>query len=118
MLFGLLGRKKNNEKVNGVKQYSVDISTNFDNEDRIYLKPIYTIKYYSKLNASVIMEAIFSKNIETGVITLNEAFLTLEKILNESIEGSLLINTMINQNCLLTNEEEIAINKLEGIIKY
>ncbi|WP_238859562.1 MULTISPECIES: hypothetical protein [unclassified Clostridium] len=118
MLFGLFNSRKDNDEIHNIKQYAVDIATNFNDEDREYLKPIYTIRYYSKLNNSVVKEAIFSKNIENGDITLGEAFLTLEEILKQSIESKLLINTMINKNYVLTNEEEIAINKLEDIIRF
>ncbi|WP_315067317.1 hypothetical protein [uncultured Clostridium sp.] len=118
MLFRLFNSKKDNNKSHNIKQYAVDISTNFNDEDRKYLKPIYTIKYYSKLNNSVAKEAIFSRNIESGDITLGEAFLTLEEILKQSMENKLLINTMINEKYVLTNEEEITINKLEDIIKF
>ena len=117
MLFGLFNSKKDNNKSLNIKQYSVDISTNFNDEDREYLKPMYTIKYYSKLNTTVVEEAIFSRNIESGNITLEQAFLTLKEILNQSIENKLLINTMINENSILTNEEEITINKIQDIMK-
>ncbi len=117
MLFGLFNSKENGDEGHDIKQYAVDISTNFNDEDREYLKPIYTIKYYSKLNASVTKEAIFSRNLESGDITLTQAFLTLEEILKHSIENKLLINTMINGQCVLSNEEEITINKLQDIVK-
>jgi len=118
MLFGLFNSKKDKNKSLNIKQYAVDISTNFNDEDREYLKPIYTIKYYSKLNTSVVKEAIFSRNIESGDITLEQAFLTLEEILKQSIENKLLINTMISEKYVLSNEEEITINKLQDITKY
>ena len=118
MLFGLFNRKKNNNKGLDINQYSVDISTNFNDDDREYLKPIYTIKYYSKFNTSVINEAIFCRDVENGNITLNQAILTLKDILKQSIEGKLLISTMINKDCILTNEEEITVKELEDITKY
>lgn len=118
MLFGLFNSKKDKNKTLNIKQYAVDIATNFNDEDREYLKPIYTIKYYSKLNTSVVKEAIFSRNMESGDITLEQAFLTLEEILKESVENKLLINTIINEKYVVTSEEEIIINKLEDIVKY
>lgn len=118
MLFGLFNSKKDNDKSNNMKHYAVDIATNFNDEDREYMKPIYTIKYYSKLNNTVINEAIFSRNIESGDITLEQAFLTLEEILKQSIENRLLINTTINEKYMLSNEEVMIINKLEDIIKF
>ena len=118
MLFGLFNSKKDKNKILNIKQYAVDIATNFNDEDREYLKPIYTIKYYSKLNNSVVKEAIFSKNMESGDITLEQAFLTLEEILKESVDNKLLINTMINEKYVATKEEEIIINKLENIVRY
>ena len=114
MIFGLFKGKKNND----IKQYLVDISTNFSDEDREYIKPMYTIKYYSKLNTSVINEAIFCRDVEYGKLTLNEAFSTLEDILKQSKEEKLLINTMINQHFIQNNEEEIIVEKLEDIAKY
>lgn len=116
MFFGLLRRKK--DKGHDIKQYSVDISTNFNDQDREYYKPIFTIKYYSKLNPSVINEAIFSKNIENGDLTLNHAFLTLEEILKDAMENKLLIDILINQECILTNEEELAFKRLVDKVKF
>jgi len=118
MLFRLFDSKKDKNKSLNIKQYAVDISANFNDEDIAYLKPIYTIKYYSKLNTSVVKEAIFSRSIESGEITLEQAFLTLEEILKQSIENKLLINTMINEKYVLSNKEEITINKLQDIIKH
>ena len=105
-------------KILNIKQYAVDIATNFNDEDRDYLKPIYTINYYSKLNPSVVKEAIFSRNMESGDITLEQAFLTLEEILKQSIQDKLVINTMINEKYVLSDQEEIIINKLEDIVRY
>jgi hypothetical protein len=65
-----------------------------------------------------LIEAFFSRNIESGGITLEQAFLTLEGILKQSIENRLLINTTINEKYMLSNEEEMIINKLEDIIKF
>ncbi|WP_238917446.1 hypothetical protein [Clostridium sp. YIM B02555] len=118
MLFGLFNSKKDNDKSSNMKYYAVDIATNFNDEDREYMKPIYIVKYYSKLNNTVINEAFFSRNIESGGITLEQAFLTLEGILKQSIENRLLINTTINEKYMLSNEEEMIINKLEDIIKF
>ena len=118
MLFGLFNSKKHKSKILNIKQYAVDVATNFNDEDREYLKPIYTINYYSKLNPSVVKEAIFSRNMESGDITLEQAFLALEEILKESVDNKLLINTMINEKYVVTKEEEIIINKLEDIVRY
>lgn len=132
MLFGLFKSKKekhikhkeyqeeyieeSHEESHDIMQYDVVIATNFDDNDRKEMKPIYTIKYYSKFKTSI-TEAIFCRNTMCESITLNQAFLALEDILKQSIEDKMLISADINNNCILNYEEEIIINKLEDIVR-
>ncbi|MGV8980758.1 hypothetical protein [Clostridium sp.] len=121
MLFGLFKNKKSRpikqEECHEIMPYDIVIATNFNDEDRKDMNPIYTVKYYSKLKASV-NEAVFCRNPDNSGITLNQAFLTLEEILKQSIDDKLLISTMSNQNGEWTNDERIAIEKLEHIVKH
>lgn len=123
MLFGLFKSKKDKQmeevkqdEVHDEVQYDVVIDTNFTDKDRADMKPIYTVKYYSKFKTSV-NEAVFCKDKENGSITLNQAFITLEEILKDSIDGKLLIDTSVNQECLLTYDEGITIKKLEELVR-
>lgn len=62
MLFGLFKNKKNRhikqEECHEIMPYDVVIATNFNDEDREYMNPIYTVKYYSKLK-DLVNEAVF-----------------------------------------------------------
>ncbi|MGH4139069.1 hypothetical protein [Clostridium sp.] len=121
MLFGLFKNRENkpvkHEECYEIMPYDVLIATNFNDQDRKYMNPIYTVKYYSKLKSSI-NEAVFCKNPDNLGITLNQAFLTVEEILKQSIEDKLLISTITNQNGELTYDERIAIDKLELIVKH
>jgi len=114
MFSGLFKRKKNKE----LKQYVTMTSTNFDDADGEYMKPIYTIQYHSKLNKTVLKELVFSKDLEDGIETLSQALSTLEDTLKDCIEHELLVKTLVQRDAVLTIEEEAMIEKLEDIVKY
>lgn len=115
MFFDIFKRKTaKEESQSGPKIYSVFISNAFNEEDRI--NAIFTVKYRSKLNESVIDEAIICKT-EDGEFSLKDGFEKIREIITESIKNNLFLNATPSDNIETTGDEKKTIIELEEYLK-
>lgn len=98
------------------KEYSLYISNAFNEEDRLSLNIVFTVKYRSKLNNSVIDEAMLCKN-KDGELNLQQVFKELKEIITSSYKSNLLISTELNSKIKLTNDEMREIKQIEDFMK-
>ncbi|HWT73563.1 MAG TPA: hypothetical protein VN258_02430 [Mobilitalea sp.] len=116
---GIIKFKRNKSKKEKIqnKWYSVDVATDIEQEDVDLIKPIITIKHYSRLNPSVKKTAIFSKNTSLGCITLSESYTELSDIINECKTSNLPFKVSFDNEMTLTNEELEMVQNIKNLIE-